>query len=446
MASLTDGHMISRLFAFSGRITERTVMWGLIPGFGLVVILLGLAGLVAVRDSRAIRQSATKLAKDQVLIARLLHEVQAQEDALALGLHRLTRDSTTEDRANRLKELESADKALANLAQQAGGTPQAEMWNRLASATQAFTQIATPTIARSGPIPENVLESLFTSHDGVVRIIHDLVLISTQHLTEVDEQMNRQLRDLADDSTVLLSTCFFLAALFAVATIAFVRKSIRRIEWQRDELSRVSWHRLQTQEETARRFSHELHDELGQSLAAVRANLTSKNNDEPEARKADCVHLVDEAIANIRELSQLLRPVILDDFGLDAGLRWLTEKFGQRVRISVDYESSLGGRLHSDSETHLFRIAQEALTNIARHSEATRVNITLQAEVAIVRLVIADNGKGIQPDRQESSSNLGLIGMRARARECGGTLELQAVMPNGLRIVAEVPLRLAESE
>jgi signal transduction histidine kinase len=446
MASLTDGHMISRLFAFSGRITERNVLWGLILGFGLVVILLGLAGLVAVRDSRAIRQSATKLAKDQVLIARLLHEVQAQEDALALGLHRLTRDSTTEDRANRLIALESADKALANLAQQAGGTPQAEMWNRLASATQAFTQIATPTIARGGPIPENVLESLFTSHDGVVRIIHDLVLISTQHLTEVDEQMNRQLRDLADDSTVLLSTCFFLAALFAVATIAFVRKSIRRIEWQRDELSRVSWHMLRTQEETARRFSHELHDELGQSLAAVRANLTSKNNDEPEAREADCVHLVDEAIANVRELSQLLRPVILDDFGLDAGLRWLTEKFGQRVRVKVDYESSLAGRLHSDSETHLFRIAQEALTNIARHSEATRVNITLQAEVAIVRLVIADNGKGIQPDRQESSSNLGLIGMRARARECGGTLELQAVMPNGLRIVAEVPLRLAESE
>jgi signal transduction histidine kinase len=205
---------------------------------------------------------------------------------------------------------------------------------------------------------------------------------------------------------------------------------------------------LRTQEETARRFSHELHDELGQSLAAVRANLTSKNNDEPEAREADCVHLVDEAIANVRELSQLLRPVILDDFGLDAGLRWLTEKFGQRVRVKVDYESSLAGRLHSDSETHLFRIAQEALTNIARHSEATRVNITLQAEVAIVRLVIADNGKGkgkgIQPDRQESSSNLGLIGMRAR--ECGGTLELQAVMPNGLRIVAEVPLRLAESE
>jgi signal transduction histidine kinase len=438
--------MFTRFFAFSGRITERTVLWGLVLGFGLVVFLLGLAGLVAVRDSRAIRQSATKLAKDQVLIARLLHEVQAQEDALAVGLHRLTLDPSTEDRSARMRELELADKALVNLAQQAGKTPQAEMWNRLAHAAQAFTQTAGAAMAQPGPIPEDVLESLFTSHDGVVRIIHDLVLISTKHLTEVDQQMNLQLQELADDSAVLLSACFILAALFAAATIAFVRKSIRRIEWQRDELSRVSWHMLQTQEETARRFSHELHDELGQSLAAVRANLTSKIHDQPEERRADCIHLVDEAIANVRELSQLLRPVILDDFGLDAGLRWLTEKFGQRVRVKVEYESSLAGRLHSDTETHLFRIAQEALTNIARHSEATRVNITLQAEVAIVRLVIADNGKGIQPDRQESSSSLGLIGMRARARECGGTLELQSINPNGLRIVAEVPLRLVKSE
>jgi signal transduction histidine kinase len=438
--------MFSGIFAFSGRITERTVMWGLVLGFGLVVILLGLAGLVAVRDSRAIRQSATKLAKDQVLIARLLHEVQAQEDALAVGLHRLTLDPSTDDRSARMRELELADKALVNLAQQAGKTPQAKMWNRLALATQAFTQTVGSAMAKAGPIPEDVLESLFTSHDGVVRIIHDLVLISTKHLTEMDQQMNLQLQELADDSAVLLSACFILAALFAAATIAFVRKSIRRIEWQRDELSRVSWHMLQTQEETARRFSHELHDELGQSLAAVRANLTSKSHDLPEERRADCIHLVDEAIANVRELSQLLRPVILDDFGLDAGLRWLTEKFGQRVRVKVEYESSIAGRLHSDTETHLFRIAQEALTNIARHSEATRVNITLQAEVTIVRLIIADNGKGIQPDRQESSSSLGLIGMRARARECGGTLELQSINPNGLRIVAEVPLRLVKNE
>jgi signal transduction histidine kinase len=158
------------------------------------------------------------------------------------------------------------------------------------------------------------------------------------------------------------------------------------------------------------------------------------------------VQLVDEAIANVRELSQLLRPVILDDFGLDAGLRWLTEKFGQRVRIKIEYESHLAGRLESKTETHLFRIAQEGLTNIARHSQATNVIITLKAEADTVRLTILDNGRGLSPDRQESPASLGLIGMRARARECGGTLALLPVQPNGLRIVVEVPLHLVEPD
>jgi two-component system sensor histidine kinase UhpB len=163
-------------------------------------------------------------------------------------------------------------------------------------------------------------------------------------------------------------------------------------------------------------------------------------------RRADCVHLVDEAIANVRELSQFLRPVILDDFGLEAGLRWLSEKFSQRTRIKVDYECTLAGRLLPDTETHLFRIAQEALTNIARHSQATKIFITLAAEEAIVRLVVQDDGCGISPDRKDSPASLGLIGMRARARECGGTLDLQSVQPSGLRIVVEVPLKLVSTD
>jgi signal transduction histidine kinase len=151
---------------------------------------------------------------------------------------------------------------------------------------------------------------------------------------------------------------------------------------------------------------------------------------------------VDEAIANVRELSQLLRPVILDDFGLEASLRWLAEKFSQRTRVKVECESALAGRLESGTETHLFRIAQEALTNIARHSGATRVFINLAAEVDIVRLVVQDDGCGLSPDRQDSPASLGLIGMRARARECGGNLHLEPVTPHGLRIAVEVPLRL----
>jgi signal transduction histidine kinase len=436
--------MIFSFFPFSRRITERTVLWGLVIGFALVVVLLGIAGLVAVRDSRAIRRSATSLVKDQVLIARLLHEVQAEEDALALALHRLTTGTGINDRAARIQELEIADKAVARLTRQAASTPHAEQWQKLATATQVFSQTAARAMAKQGPIPEEVLESLFTSHDQVVKHIHDLILLSSKHLAEVDEQMNLQLQELADESAMLLSACFVLATLCAAATVSFAHRSILRIEWQRDELSRVSWHMLQTQEETARRFSHELHDELGQSLAAVRANLTSTSVEDTEERRNDCVHLVDEAIANVRELSQLLRPVILDDFGLDAGLRWLTEKFGQRTRVKTGYESNLETRLHSEIETHLFRIAQEALTNIARHSMATSVNVSLKLELGQIRLVVEDNGCGLNTDTKESRHSLGLIGMRARARECKGSLTLEPALPQGLRIVAIVPARPPE--
>ncbi len=438
--------MKQRLAPFTRRITQRTVVWGLSGGFAMVLVLLGISGLVAVRDSRAIRRSAGGLVQEQLLIARLLNEVQVEENTLTEVLHRLTRSPQTIDRSALLRELVEADQSVARLAVDAATTPKAKVWQQLVQSVRTFSTEARAALDQDEPISEAVITSLFSRHDEVVELIHDLLRDSAEHLRTADEQIERQSRDFADESALLLGSSLILAGFCAIGTILFVRHSIRRIEWQTDEINRVSWHMLQTQEETARRFSHELHDELGQSLAAVRANLTSKSQDDQLERRADCVQLVDEAIANVRELSQLLRPVILDDFGLDAGLRWLTEKFGQRMRIKLEYESCLAGRLQSETETHLFRIAQEALTNIARHSQATKVVIHLEAEAAIVRLSICDNGCGLAPDRQESPTSLGLIGMRARARECGGTLDLQTVQPNGLRIVVEVPLRLVEPE
>src|SRR5260221_12807291 len=97
------------------------------------------------------------------------------------------------------------------------------------------------------------------------------------------------------------------------------------------------------------------------------------------ARLNDCVKLVDEAIGNVRQMSQLLRPTILDDFGLEAGLRWLAEGFQARTGTEVKVVSTYSGRLPDETETHLFRIAQEALTNIARHAGAKHVEIKLQS-------------------------------------------------------------------
>ncbi len=196
-----------------------------------------------------------------------------------------------------------------------------------------------------------------------------LIEAEYRKVSAAQAQIDRRSSRLLAASFLFAAPSVLLAFLFAVVTVRMVGRLTREMEWQAAELGRVSWHMLEDQEATARRFSHELHDELGQSLTAVKTNLTAleAGGKLDRARLEDCLHLVEEAIGNVRQLSQLLRPTILDDFGLEAGLRWLVEGFAARTGIEATLQSSCSGRLPDETETHLFRIAQEALTNVARH-------------------------------------------------------------------------------
>jgi signal transduction histidine kinase len=139
-------------------------------------------------------------------------------------------------------------------------------------------------------------------------------------------------------------------------------------------------------------------------------------------------------------MSQLLRPTILDDFGLDAALRSLTDSFSQRTGIKVEYHSNVDGRRwKDDAETNLYRIAQEALTNVARHSQASAVNVDLAESSGSLTLQIRDNGRGLDP-QQHGSSGLGLPGMQTRARGCGGTMRIESEAGKGLRLEVNCPL------
>lgn len=430
-----------RFLWLNDRITQHTVLRGLVPGFALVMVLLGVAGLVAVRQSRQIRRSAAAIVSNQLTVTRLIQGAQAEEDTLAVTLYRLRSEESSDQRIQRLQELKEADRSLARLAEEASRTPDALRWKDLAIETQLFSREAEQALRTGALVSDQAMAPLFARHERVLALIRELIQTSNQRLIREERELNLQIQDMADGSTWLLGSSFILAAACAIGTILYVRWSIHRMEQHTDQLNRVSWHMLQTQEEAARRFSHELHDELGQSLAAIRANLTYHSDGDFEQRRSDCVPLVDEAIANVRELSQLLRPVLLDDFGLEAGLRWLVEKFGQRTRIQVHFESSLETRLNGDTETHLFRITQESLTNVARHSSATQVSIRLRVQEGHVCLVIEDNGIGIANDDPRPMSSLGLVGMTARAQQCGGWVRLEPCDPSGLRVVVQVPLK-----
>jgi signal transduction histidine kinase len=159
--------------------------------------------------------------------------------------------------------------------------------------------------------------------------------------------------------------------------------------------------------------------------------------------------LVDEAIGNVRQLSQLLRPTILDDFGLEAGLHWLADGFTERTGIDVEVEGELHQRLPDETETHLFRIAQEALTNVARHSGARHVWMSLARHAGEVRLSIRDDGRGLPAPSGNGDARvngMGMIGMRARARSTGGDVTVRSKPGSGVEIDVRLPEPVTKDE
>jgi signal transduction histidine kinase len=271
-------------------------------------------------------------------------------------------------------------------------------------------------------------------------------LVNSARGAQVEALIVRQSQDLIDGLAWVLGLCFVLAACTASITIWIIQRAFAKLEWQATELAHVSWHMIDGHEKMARRYSHEMHDELGQSLSGLRRMLSRVPGSEFGAIREECVAIVDEVLQNVRKLSQVLRPVILDDFGLDSGLRWLCERFTQRTQIPVRYESNINVRLAETVETHLFRIAQEALTNIARHAEATEAVVSLRVSGGTVQLDIADNGRGIKPDSGEKTPSLGMVGMRARARQLRGELIVENRKDGGLDIHVEVPLQQVEPD
>jgi PAS domain S-box-containing protein len=194
--------------------------------------------------------------------------------------------------------------------------------------------------------------------------------------------------------------------------------------------------RLQNmQDEERKRIARELHDSVGQLLAAISMNIGIVQSqahllDSRAARAvSDNAMLVEQASSEIRTISHLLHPPLLDLAGLVSALRWYVDGFSERSKIKVDLEIGADfGRLPTEMEIAIFRIVQECLTNIHRHSESKVASIVLRKDGNEVAVQIRDNGKGIPEAKQRelTASGLGFSGMRERMRQLGGTLEIRS--------------------
>jgi PAS domain S-box-containing protein len=206
---------------------------------------------------------------------------------------------------------------------------------------------------------------------------------------------------------------------------------------------------LEIQETERRQLARELHDELGQSLTAAKIAVeTLERFPDPGSileRLREVRRIVDQALERVRTLSLKLRPPLLDDLGLSAALAWLLDQYAKHTGLHVQFAGDgLTGRVSPEVETACFRITQEALTNIAKHAQATAASVDLRVDAAGVHLYILDNGLGFEiaqaRRRAAQGSSLGLIGMEERAALAGGSIQWISEPGNGTEVYACFPL------
>jgi PAS domain S-box-containing protein len=221
------------------------------------------------------------------------------------------------------------------------------------------------------------------------------------------------------------------------------------VRLQHEQLRDLTYRLGEVEESERRELARELHDKVGQNLTALGISLNilkaQFSQDKPgqvRSRLDDCLDLIGETTARIRDVMVELRPSVLDDYGLLSALRWFGAQFSSRTGIQVKVEGDeTMERLGVSAENALFRIAQEALTNVAKHAEASQATINLGAEDGYACLEISDNGKGFNKEKTSAERDVGtwgLLAMHERALRAGGRFRIESRIGKGTRVVVEV--------
>jgi len=300
---------------------------------------------------------------------------------------------------------------------------------------------------------KEVLQSLWDGREQSVAILDDM-----EH--EEDGLLRLRLNGWSSHFQLMI---LVLASSFVAAVLLMIfnfrqllgeaagrYKSDQLIREHVDSYRALSGRILELQDAERRRIARELHDSVGQYLAGVRLQLQQlerlcpQNSQQTVTLFSETRELVDRSLTEVRTISHLLHPPLLDELGLYSAARWYVEGFAKRSEMDVSFlVDDFTGRLHRDSEIALFRVLQEALTNVHRHSSAKTVLVKLRCKNGIAVLLVEDNGRGIPSHilrrfQEGHGGGIGLAGMRERLADLRGTLQVHSD-PRGTLIQATIP-------
>jgi len=229
-------------------------------------------------------------------------------------------------------------------------------------------------------------------------------------------------------------------------------KTVEEIKDSREKLQALSFRQQTLLEGERKRIAREIHDELGQSLSSLKMEIHHLKQqiteiDSPEKsfevneRIEDLTRLIDATIQTVRRIATDLRPAILDDLGLVAAIEWQTQEFERRTGISCILSANVENiEIESEFTIAIFRIFQEALTNITKHAKANTISVDLRKLERKLILHVEDDGVGISPVSNKDKHSLGILGMHERARLIGGKLEVFKGSENGTVVLLTVPI------
>jgi PAS domain S-box-containing protein len=277
---------------------------------------------------------------------------------------------------------------------------------------------------------------------GFVKITRDL-----SERKRADEALRAEMQERMRAQEQLRALNNRLEAEVAARTGELTRANADLVD-ARERLRSLSARLIRAQEQERGRIARDFHDGTGQFLTLLRMRLAELSRDVGEARVQPSTELVKQVIDHTRRLGLILRPIALDDLGLDAALESMVEQQAAVAGWSARYEGGIDDRRFPDEvETACFRIAQEALANAARYAAASEISVRLAIEGDRLVLRVADNGRGFDVDRhrtpQERASHFGLVSMEERAGLVGARLSIDSAPGRGTRVTAEFPIREA---
>jgi signal transduction histidine kinase len=291
----------------------------------------------------------------------------------------------------------------------------------------------------------------------ITETVSRLLVLNDRAQEDAAEKIAAVYASVKREILLLIGVLFLLALGTGLYTLQASRKIFEnlqhlagKLQVQSEQLRKLSWKLIEVQESTLRHVARDLHDEFGQILTAVgamlgRASQHGLDKDSVFVQDVEKVKkIVEETLQNVRDTSQMFRPAILDDFGMEQTLEWFASQFSRQTGVQVHFNRDAADYgVPAESAIHIYRIVQAALSNVARHSGAREAWVSLKGRDGELDLEIRDNGKGFDvPSAMDRSvgDGIGLMGMQERAEHLKGSVEVRSAPGRGTAVRVQIPL------